>query len=128
MVHCFVLNPHQLYKFFYSQNYIILFLKSTAWRAIAHVRPALISFWCAGLWWICCDHHFLLNCHDGLGEIPSRMQVFRVKQERRKFKGIPSHNSWCCNASTLCHGKSLKHPCEGVLTQWTQTYFIADES
>lgn len=28
MVHCFVLNSHQLYKFFYSQNCIILF-----WRA-----------------------------------------------------------------------------------------------
>lgn len=53
----------------------------------------------------------------------------QVKQERRKFKGIPSHNSWCCNASTPCHGKFLKHPCEGVLTQWNaQTYFIAAES
>jgi len=51
------------------------------------------------------------------------------QQERRKFKGIPFYNSWCCSASTLCHGKSLKHPCKDVLIQRnTQMYFIAAES
>lgn len=60
-----------------------------SWGAIAHVRPDLIPTWYAGLQWICYDCHFLLNCHDELGEIPSRMQVFRSKRRGGSSKALP---------------------------------------